>query len=259
VPTSGTALPLLKRGAAELGVEVRGAAQALRGDAFKLKPVRIALMDQYGGIVSAGWLRWIFEQFEFPYQLANSQRLAAGDLNRNFDVLVFPDGFAITEDKTVPQIRKFVEAGGAAIAIGGSTALGLMLGLPAENYLRPLGSDKFYVPGSLLRAQVDPNNPLAYGMPAQVDMFFDNSAVFKLPAANLKQVVWFSGPEVLESGWAWGQQYLDGATAVVEAPLGGGKVFLMGPDVAFRAQPHATFKLLFNGLYYGAATAAVLP
>ncbi len=145
------------------------------------------------------------------------------------------------------------------MAIGGSTALGVMLGLPTENSLHALGSDKFYVPGSLLRASVDPNNPLAYGMPPQVDMFFDNSPEFKLPAGDLKQVVWFSGPQVLESGWAWGQQYLDGATAVLEASLGRGKVFLMGPDIAFRAQPHATFKLLFNGLYYGAATAAVLP
>jgi hypothetical protein len=96
-------------------------------------------------------------------------------------------------------------------------------------------------------------------MPAQVDVFFDDSPEFKLPAANLKPVVWFSGPQVLESGWAWGQQYLDGATAVAEASLGSGKVFLMGPDVAFRAQPHATFKLLFNGLYYGAATTVSLP
>ncbi len=258
VPPCGLAMPVLKQGAAELGVEARGVAQAPRGEALKLKPVRIGLMDQYGGIVSAGWLRWIFEQFEFPYQVANKQRLDAGDLNRSFDVLVFPDGFNI-EDKTVPQIRKFVESGGAVVAIGGSTALGVKLGLPTDNYLRPLGSDKFYVPGSLLRARVDPNHPLAYGMPPQVDMFFDNSPEFRLPAGNLKQVVWFSGTQVLQSGWAWGQEYLDGATAVVEASLGGGKVFLMGPDVAFRAQPHATFKLLFNALYYGAATAAVLP
>jgi hypothetical protein len=259
VPSSGMALPILKQGAAELGVAVRGVAQPPRGEAFKLKPVRIGLMDQYGGIVSAGWLRWIFEQFEFPYQVVYPQALEAGDANRNFDVLVFPDGATINETKTVPQVRKFVESGGAVMAIGGSTALGVILGLPTENSLHALGSDKFYVPGSLLRASVDPNNPLAYGMPPQVDMFFDNSPEFKLPAGDLKQVVWFSGPQVLESGWAWGQQYLDGATAVLEASLGRGKVFLMGPDIAFRAQPHATFKLLFNGLYYGAATAAVLP
>src|SRR5437899_2285205 len=55
------------------------------------------------------------------------------------------------------------------------------------------------------------------------------------------------------SGWGWGQQYLDGGTVVAEAQLGEGKVTLLGPEVAFRGQPHATFKLLFNGVYYGSA------
>ena len=72
-------------------------------------------------------------------------------------------------------------------------------------------------------------------------------------------VAWFSGTEALDSGWAWGQQYLDGGTAVAEASVGEGKVVLFGPEVAFRDQPHGTFKLLFNGLYYGSAKAATLP
>jgi hypothetical protein len=33
---------------------------------------------------------------------------------------------------------------------------------------------------------------------------------------------------------------------------------MLGPEVAFRSQPHATFKLLFNGLYYGSAKEAPL-
>jgi hypothetical protein len=96
-----------------------------------------------------------------------------------------------------------------------------------------------------------------------VQVFFNNSPVFRLePDAPLKRtapVGWFSGPEVLTSGWAWGQQYLDGGTAVVEAALGRGKVFLFGPEIAFRAQPHATFKLLFNGLHYAGAQPVSLP
>jgi len=39
--------------------------------------------------------------------------------------------------------------------------------------------------------------------------------------------------------------------------VGQGKVVLLGPEVAFRAQPHATYKLLFNALYYGSAKASV--
>ena len=41
--------------------------------------------------------------------------------------------------------------------------------------------------------------------------------------------------------------------AVADVMNHGGKVALLGPEVAFRAQPHGTFKLLFNALYYGSA------
>ena len=108
-----------------------------------------------------------------------------------------------------------------------------------------------------MKANIDNTNPLAYGMPSQVDVFFDNSPVFRLePNAELKKtspVAWFSGATPLDSGWAWGQQYLDGGTAVAEATVGEGKVMMIGPEATFRSQPHATFKLLFNGLYYGSA------
>src|SRR5262249_10914262 len=79
---------------------------------------------------------------------------------------------SITAKKTVPQLRKFLEGGGTVLAIGSSTALGSQLGLPVANHLveadkdgeeRPLTREKFYVPGSVLRMQVDPAHPLALG------------------------------------------------------------------------------------------------
>ena len=178
----------------------------------------------------------------------------------------------ISEETTVPQLKKFVELGGTIVTIGSSTnAAAEAFGLPVKNYLTEMGpdgrernlpTDKFYVPGSLLRMNVDNTNPLAYGMPKQVDVFFDNSPVFKLePTVELQHtspVGWFSGKQVLDSGWAWGQQYLDGGTAVAEATVGEGKVVLLGPEVNFRDQPHGTYKLLFNGLYYGNAKDVVL-
>ena len=36
----------------------------------------------------------------------------------------------------------------------------------------------------------------------------------------------------------------------------GGKVFLLGPEITFRAQPHGTFKFLFNSIYYGTSVPA---
>jgi hypothetical protein len=133
----------------------------------------------------------------------------------------------------------------------------------ADGKLHALPREKYYIPGSLLSATVDNNDPLAYGMPGTVDVFFDNSPVFRLdPDAALKHtyaVAWFASPTPLRSGWAWGQQYLDGGTAIVDAKIGAGKVFVFGPEVTFRAQSHATFKLLFNALYYGDAQTSMLP
>ena len=125
-----------------------------------------------------------------------------------------------------------------------------------------LPHEKFYVPGSVLRVSVDNTNPLAYGFTGTADVFFDSDPVYKLsPDASMKgisPVAWFSGAEPLRSGWAWGQQYLDGGITIAEAKVGEGKLFLLGPKVTFRAQPHGTFKFLFNGIYYGTSKPAQL-
>jgi hypothetical protein len=309
VTASSAAKPIVEQGAKEFGVPVYAQAKAPAGDALKLKPIRVGLYDQYGGLMPAGWTKWLFEQYEVPFQVVYPSMLDVGDLRSKFDVLVFVDGAMrfganaagrggrggggggfgrggnagntpeeyrawlgrITEEKTVPQLKKFVESGGSIVTIGSSTSVAEALGLPVKNYLTEIGPDgkeralpreKFFIPGSLLKMNVDNTNPLAYGMPKQVDVFFDSSPVFKLgPTAEIQHtsaVGWFSGTQVLDSGWAWGQQYLDGGTAISEASLGEGKVVLLGPEVNFRDQPHGTYKFLFNGLYYGNTSAASL-
>jgi len=123
-----------------------------------------------------------------------------------------------------------------------------LLGVQVTNPLTGLSREQFYVPGSLMRATVDPTNPIAFGMGPEATVVFDSSPVFKL-AGDVQKVAWFAGRETLASGWAWGQEHLEGSTAVAEAKVGAGRVVLLGPEVAFRGQSHGTFKLLFNALY----------
>jgi len=40
--------------------------------------------------------------------------------------------------------------------------------------------------------------------------------------------------------------------------MGRGKVYLFGPEITFRAQPHGTFKFLFNAIYLSGATPVTL-
>jgi hypothetical protein len=169
----------------------------------------------------------------------------------------------VTADTTLAAIKTFIENGGTVIAIGGSSpTLASYLGLPIADYLvedgEPLPRTKFYVPGSILQAQVDTSDPLAAGIGSSVDVFFDNSPVFGLApdaaAHGVKRVAWFNSPAPLHSGWAWGQEHLDGGTAIVEATVGKGKVFLFGPEILNRGQTHGTFKFFFNAIYYGTAT-----
>jgi hypothetical protein len=175
----------------------------------------------------------------------------------------------VSIDKTIPQLKQFAEEGGAIIAYGGSAVLGRYLGLPISDHLvemtaagveRSLPREKFYIPGSILKVAVDNTSPLAYGFEKQVDVMYDNSPVLHLgPSAALdgvRPVAWFAGKESLRSGWAWGQHYLEDGVAAAEARIGKGKVFLLGPEITFRAQPHGTFKFLFNGIYYGTAAPA---
>jgi hypothetical protein len=234
------------------------------------------------------------------------QALDSGDLASRFDVLVFPSGAMtraagmneggrgggfgfrqpaadeipdewrkalgyVTTEKTIAQLRKFVESGGTIVTIGDSTALARLFNLPVRDALtektpdgkeHPLPREKFYVPGSVVAMSVDNTNPVAYGMPSTSDAFFENSPAFRLgPEAELKgvkPVAWYPNATPLRSGWAWGQGYLDGAVAAAEAPMGEGKVFLLAVEAAFRGQPHGTFKLLFNSIYAGPAKPATL-
>jgi hypothetical protein len=160
------------------------------------------------------------------------------------------------------SVKKFVEAGGTVIASGSSArSIAESLGLPVSDYLverqpgqpeRALSADKFYVPGSILRVAVDPAAPSAAGAEDHIDVFFNNNPVFRLApnatARGVRPVMWFDSASPLRSGWAWGQNYLEGGTTAFEATVGQGKVFAFGPEITFRAQPHGAFRFLFNAI-----------
>jgi hypothetical protein len=246
----------------------------------------------------SGWIRWLLEQMEVPFEVVYPPTLDGGNLAAKYDVLIFPDGAIPATDpsgqasqgggffgrmptpeeippeyrprlgrtsveKTVPQVGAFIEAGGQVITIG-SSALNLSrhleLGVSShlmertpDGKVRALPREKFYVPASLLETRVDTLAPVAWGMSERTIVMFDESPAFRVDQAadvsgKVRPVAWFATASPLRSGWAWGQTFLEGGVAVATASHGKGKVFLFGPEVAYRAQPHGTFKLLFNAI-----------
>jgi hypothetical protein len=278
---------ILQKAAAELGLEFTGVAAPPAGEAMKLRPLRVGLWDRYGGSSPSGWTRWMLERYEFPHEVVYAQTLDAGNLAARFDVLILTDEAlatrgadggippdrvparyrpmlgSLTPERTVPQLRRFVEEGGTLIAIGDASAIGERIGVPvtsavgSSNPAVRLPRSEFFIPGSVLRVAVDNTVPLGFGFEREVDVFFDDSPAFTLlpeaAARGVRRVAWYASSTPLRSGWAWGQHHLQGAAAVIDAPLGRGRVLLFGPEINYRAQPHGTFKFLFNGIHYARA------
>jgi len=262
----------------------------------KITAVRIALWDTYGGSMASGWVRWMMEQYHYNATVIYPQDIDAGDLKSKYDVIVFvggaipalptagatgrggggfgapnpqdvPEEFRkqtgrITADKSIPQLKKFLEDGGKILTIGSSTNLAYHLQLPVRNAMveivngteKRLPDEKYYVPGSVLNVEVDNKQQANWGMEHEADVYFDNSPVFKLTgdaiaSGKIKPLMWFNSATPLRSGWAWGQAYLQDGVTAFEANVGKGKFYAFGPEIAFRAQTHGTFKLIFNQLY----------
>lgn len=300
VPRSALADAVVKKGVRELGLTAYARAHQPESAVVRLREPRIAIVDLYGGLMPTGWSRWILDRFEIPYTVVYPQRLDKGDLRKDFDVILLNDSAipnsrsgtgggmfrgrfdikqpkpasipsqyrawlgTITDSRTIPQLKTFLDQGGSIIGVG-SSATGLVhyLKLPVESALtyvkdgkrEPLPRTKFYIPGSLLAAKVNPTLPLAYGMDDSVDLFFDSSPVFRATTSSdgVESAVWFAGPDLLKSGWEFGEHYLNDTSAALAMRVGRGEVFLFGPEVALRAQEQGAFKLLFNALFYGSA------
>ena len=287
IPAGSSADAAVAQAAKDLGVSF-AAANTAPSNAQPVTPLRVALVDRYGGSMPAGWTRLLLENFEYPFKVVYPSEIDAGNLRAKYDVVVLTDGMIsegtggrggggggtdtsfipaefrsqlgrLTADKSAPQLKAFMEQGGRVIAIGSSVALGRQIGLPIENYLlengRPLPGEKYYIPGSLLQVSVDTSLTVATGMNPRPSVMFDNSPVMKLPAdaaaKGIRAIAVFDMDKPLTSGWAWGQERLKGGVAMAEAKVGQGTLYLFGPEILFRAQPHGTFKLFLNALNGG--------
>lgn len=158
-------------------------------------------------------------------------------------------------DAGADNLIAFVRRGGVLICLGNASAFALnRFDLPVKNALAdPSDETPFYCPGSILQVELDPTHPLGYGRPSHIGIYFARSPVFSVDNPSVS-IARFPGFNPLMSGFLSGHEHIQGKTALVDAPVEKGRVILFSFRPQHRAQPHTTFKLLFNAIFYAAAT-----
>ena len=270
-------------------------------------PRSVNLYKSHVPSMDEGWTRWVFEEYRWmgPRTTSNGfNHLNISDAQIRNSVgplpatIIFPDqsaaqilnGYAkgsMPDEYTggvgkegVENLRKFVEAGGTLVFLNRSSDFAIeQFNLPVKNVTKGLARKDFYIPGSILRTDLDLTHPIAKGMPAQSIAWFEQSPAFELsepPASagggaliqrsidgnsgarppahaggsDVRVIARYpSDPkQVLLSGWALGAEKIAGKAALVEFTIGKGKIVLFGFRPQYRGQSLATFPLLFNSI-----------
>ena len=239
---------------------------------------RIGLYQPWVANVDEGWTRWLFEQYGISYTTLHDGDLRRGGLRQRFDVIVLPDAESGSlvrglDSTRIPvqysggmgesganAVSDFVRGGGTLVCLDGSSNFAITrLNLPVVNVLAGEASGpqvlRFYAPGSIFGVilggpEGSSRSPVTLGVPDSLQIYFENSAAFTVTAPARALATYPAAP--LRSGYARYQERLEGKAALVEAPVGSGRVILFGFRPQFRGQTHGTFKLLFNAVLLAA-------
>ena len=231
-----------------------------------------------------GWTRWLFESKSYHYGTLNEKELRAGKttfhlgpgVTGKYYVILFPDqparsildGYragSMPPELTgglgpegVKQLRAFIVQGGTAVFLNRASDFAIeQLKLPLRDIVGSLPRTDFYVPGSILRIELDTTHPIAATMPKETIAWAENSPVFEvvenaggeIPASNVRVIGWYpQDKDPLLSGWLLGGERIKGKAALVEVTMGKGRVILFGFRPQYRAQSTATYPLFFNSL-----------
>ena len=230
---------------------------------------RIGIYEPWGGNMSAGWTRWLLDQYGFEHITLRPLDFHS-PLARRVDVLVMPDGARLRgagpavgrggravrpeyADDTTPEdiaaIDAFVRNGGTYVCISTSCSAAIQqFKLPVIDSVSGLRPDEFFLRGSLVEASIETSNPVMAGMPASAALFVDASPVFDLPPSFIGSVLAKYAAQPLLSGYVIGDKYVVGRAAALDVPLESGHVILLGFRPEWRGQPFGTFKVLFNAV-----------
>lgn len=272
----------------ELGLDFHAAESGLfdSPDVIRFRAPSVGLYRSWVPSMDEGWARWVLERYDFAYTTLSDADIRNGGLE-GLDAILLPhqsaeDIFHGHMSGTMPdeytgglglegalQLKRWVEAGGTLIAVDGASDFVIDgFGLPVRNIVKDVSTESLAVPGSLLRLEVDSADPIGFGIPEETAASFVRSRAFETVALagdeddapvereEVDVAAWYGKEDLLLSGWELGaEKHLAGRPAVLRVRVGQGQVVLIGFRSHFRAQPRATFKLLFNSIFAASSEA----
>ncbi|MGH7553468.1 MAG: hypothetical protein ACREMQ_10640, partial [Longimicrobiales bacterium] len=229
---------------------------------------RIALYKSWQEPMEAGWTRWMFDQHGLRYDTLKDARIRAGNLRRDFDVIVLqsqspssiregnsagslpPEYTGGVGAEGARALEEFVRGGGRLVAIEEAADFAIELfRLGASNAVAGLRPQDFYVPGSIMRLDLEASHPLARGVGLTTSAWYwDSSRAFDVNDPSIRVVGRYGAGNPARSGWILGPQHLAGKPALLEATVDAGSVVLFGFQPNYRGQSVATWPLLFNAM-----------
>jgi hypothetical protein len=244
--------------------------------AHELQRMRIGLYQRYyGGNMDEGWTRLVFENFAFPYTRVKDKEIQKGNLNKDYDVFIFPDDSSAVIKGELPEryrryysgyppeyrsglgkegveeIKSFVQNGGTLVTFGDASSFAIEeFNLNVRDVVSNMNSKEFFCPGSTIKVTFNNQNPLAYGMPSEGLVLFRSSPAYEItPSDNNEDyevIVRYKKRDLLQSGWLIGEEHLSQKAGMISAKYGKGQIVLIGFRTQHRCQTDGTFKLLFN-------------
>jgi len=272
----------------------REAGRGWNGGCGDANPPRRAIYRSHSPSMDEGWTRWVLNDDSLHtlrclfYTTLNDSEARAGKLSEKFDAIVIPDQSAAAilngyRPGTMPPeytgglgqagvkaLREFVEQGGTLVCLNRASSFAIeQFKLPVRDAVAGVSQKEFFVPGSILRVELDTSHPIARGMSKESIAWVEDSPVFevlsgtgvspvrgaaqkttgRMPVPQVRVIARYpSNKNPLLSGWLLGDSRIRGKAALVEVTMGKGRIILFGFRPQYRAQSLATYPLLFNAI-----------
>jgi Zinc carboxypeptidase len=154
----------------------------------------------------------------------------------------------------VVELDKFVKSGGVLITLGAASFLPAEYGI-TQSVDAQRTSPQFYAPGPIVEAEImQSSNPIFYGYSKKtVPVRYANGPLLRVPQDDRKKEVLMRFPgadKSVLSGLMRGANEIRDRPAIVDVPIGRGRVLMFATNPCYRWQNLGEFNMLANAILH---------